>query len=275
MILSSLLSEVRIQTAAVPSTLEGATARGVLWQAAPGRFLLDVPGIARYLVADGCSITVEPTAQQTARNVTRFLQMTPLAALFFQRGIPVFHAAAAATPHGVVLLAGDSGAGKSTLLAALLRRGWSLVADDLAVVSVDQNGTPSVLPAFPEVVLWQDAIDKLGMTPGLPFGNNRNRQVLSLEKQFTSSPQNLLAIYWLSVHTAMEIQVRNLEGAERFSALGTLSYNSHIADALLDRSAYFRCASAIAQAVPVRQLRRPRGRWSAEELADRVGGNWP
>jgi len=300
-----MLTDFQTQFAPVASTLEGATARGVLWQAAPDRFVLDVPDVARYLVSDGAVITIDRAPDVRDEEVTRFLRMTPLAALFFQRGSLAFHAAAASPlppqqgqtsvdgegKAGAILIAGDSGVGKSTLLAALLKRGWRMLADDLAVVEVDAGGQLVVLPAFPEIVLWPDAVEKLGLSaataagapgfaqgspsagPARPltrydFSDPPGRSIMT--SQLAPTPQPLRAIYWLSVHSKGEIEMSELKGAERFRALGTLTYNSHIADALLDRAAYLRLASAIAQAIPLYRLRRPRGQWSATELADKI-----
>jgi hypothetical protein len=240
--------------------VEIAAARGVLWQAAPERFVLDVPEVARYLVADGRTITVQPMPGAGDAEVARFLGMAPLAALWYQRGALVFHAAAAATPGdgaGAILIAGDSGAGKSTLLAALAQRGWRPLADDLAIVELDERSQPVVLPNPAPIRLWPDAREKLDWRE-------------AEEAPAVSEPFPLRAIYWLGVHHRDGIELTELAGAQRFQALGALSYNSHIADALLDRAMYLRKAGRVAQAVPLRRLRRPRGRWSAPELAGRL-----
>lgn len=92
-------------------------------------------------------ITIEPPPQADETEVDRFLRMTPLAARLIQRGITAFHVAAVANEDGAALLEGDSGSGKSTLLAALLYRGWTMLADDLAPVDLDDEGNPAVLPA--------------------------------------------------------------------------------------------------------------------------------
>ncbi len=270
------LDDREIEITTVPVFLDGATAQGVLWQAAPGRFLLNVPDVARYFMVNGRKAFIEPAANADKDEVRLVLCMTPLAAMLYQRGIPAFHAAAAATPQGAVLLAGDSGAGKSTLLTALLKRGWTMLADDLAAVDMDEQGNPVVLPTIPDIQLWPDAMEKMAITaPPSPSPNNDKRiKVLSLSNRFTSDPKPLRAMYWLSVHNKDEIEIKELEGAERFRALGTLSYNSHIADALLDRAVYFRKAAAISRATPIRRLYRPRGRWSLEKLAEMVADEW-
>src|SRR5579871_2989591 len=122
------------------SALTEVAMRGVLWQAAKDRFLLEVPSVARYLVEHGRRIAIAPTDGAAQADVVRFLRMAPLAALLYQRGVLVFHAAAATFGDEAVLLAGDSGAGKSALLARLVARGWTMLADDLAIVDCDAAG---------------------------------------------------------------------------------------------------------------------------------------
>jgi hypothetical protein len=268
--LPDFLADVSIKTGPVPAGLDGATAAGVLWQAAPGRFLLETPEVARYLVVSGCAITIEPAPKAYATAVERYLRMTPLAALLYQRGVPAFHAAAAANADGAVLLAGNSGAGKSTLLATLIQRGWTMLSDELSVVELDDQGKAVVRSTYPEVAVWPDTLEKLGMNASLLPRCDSNRHILSMADRFTVVSQPLRAIYWLSVHNDGYIALDEQEGAARFRASGILSYNSHIADALFDRIAFMRCATVIAQSVPIKRLRRPQGIWSAEELADRI-----
>ena len=54
------------------------------------------------------------------------------------------------------MLAGDSGSGKSVLLTALVQRGWGLLTDDLAPVTLDDDRVPVAVPTWPEVILWPD-----------------------------------------------------------------------------------------------------------------------
>ena len=251
-----------IEIASVPPDLPQPTARGVLWQAGPGQFLLAVPEVARYLVSDGRQITVDPAPGASEADVARFALMTPLAALWYQRGQVALHAAAGLLPPGggATLLAGDSGAGKSTLLAALLQQGWTMLADDLAVVKVGGDGAPVVRPTPAPLRLWPDAQQELGALPeeaGISGVSPQSRPVS--------------AIYWLTVHNGRRLETETLTGAARFRALGSLLYNSRIADALLGKAAYLSCASRLAQTVPVIRLRRPRGRWSVPELAEIIG----
>ena len=237
--------------------LAGAPHSGVLWRAAPGRLLLEVPDVARYLVSDGNLVEIEP-GDGAAGEVRRFLRMTPAAALYLQRGIPVLHAAVVADTAGRgVVLAGDSGSGKSVLLTALLRRGWGLLTDDLAPVTLDDDRVPIAVPTWPEVIRWPDHA-------GLAA-------VVGWDARFVDHARPVRAIWWLGVHGFDPIEVRGVEGVSRFEAFGAMAYNRRIASALLDRASYLKVAGTVAgSGIPIRRLIRPRGRWTADELADIV-----
>ncbi|MFZ6027639.1 MAG: hypothetical protein ACOYYS_07985 [Chloroflexota bacterium] len=247
----------------MPATPADITARGVLWQASrcrpAGRFWLTIPGVAHYLVEGGERIVVDVAGADRAA-AQRFVGTAPLAALFYQRGMLALHAAAFLPDENrqaAVLLAGNSGAGKSTLLAALAQRGAVPLSDDLSPLALDQRGRVVVYrnPGF--VRLWPDASRQLGID-----GEVIDAGMFS--PSFEHYP--LAAIYWLSVHGYKDVEIRSVQGKQRFDAVGRLTYNTHIADALLERSAYFQLAAAITQQVPIVRVRRPLGRWCLDAL---------
>ena len=256
--------------------LAAAPRSGVLWRAAPGRLLLEVPDVARYLVSDGNLVEIEPCGAD-AGEVRRFLRMTPTAALYLQRGIPVLHAAVAADPAGhAIVLAGNSSVGKSVLLAALIQRGWGLLADDLAPMTLDDAGVPVAVPTWPEMILWPDAVDggATSVADGADvteFGPSGSRRAVGREASFVDEARPVKAIWWLDAHGFDRIEVRGFKGVSRFEALGGMAYQPRIASALLDRASYLTVAGTVADSgIPIRRLIRPRGRWTAGELADIV-----
>jgi len=257
--------------------LAAASHSGVLWRAAPGRLLLEVPDVARYLVSDGNLVEIERCGAAAAGEVRRFLRMTPTAALYLQRGTPVLHAAVAADPAGhAIVLAGGSSVGKSVLLAALVQRGWDLLADDLAPLTLDDAGVPVAVPTWPEIILWPDA-DGGGATwvadgaDVTEFGPSGSRRAVSLDARFVHEARPVKAIWWLGVHGFDPIEVHPVEGVSRFEALGAMAYHRRIAGALLDRSSYLTVAGTVSgSGITMRRLIRPRGRWTASELADIV-----
>ncbi|MFZ4859320.1 MAG: hypothetical protein ACOYL3_23325 [Desulfuromonadaceae bacterium] len=269
-LIPEFLQDISITTAPVPTVLYGATSRGVLWQAAPGRFLLDLPDVARYLVEHGERITVEPAAGVSSDSVIRFGRMTPLAALLYQRGILAFHAAVVTNGTGALLLAGDSGSGKSTLLMALQQRGWIPVSDELAVVALNDKGALQLYPTFPECALWPETIRNFGRESEEFHHADANRLLVPFSEQHDTFPHLLRSIYWLGVQHKNEITRSELFGLDLFRGTGMMLYNSHVAAALLDRANYMRYVATLIKTVSVTRLLRPRGSWSVECLADLI-----
>ena len=269
-------SDVRIVFDPVPDRLKSPTDSGVLWQVGRNRFLLDIPGTARYLAEDGETIRVEPAPEASEADVRFFLFGTPLAASLMQRGLMVLRSSAVAVPEGAVLIAGNSGSGKSTLAAALMQRGYPVLSDNLTVVTLSERGRPVVIPGIPQVVLWADALDRLGLR-----GLNPVQVRPPLEKygvpagrETGSDPVDLHAVYILSEHHKDAIETEPIEGIQSFRAFGSIAYNTRIADALSVRDRYFQTAVAVVNSMPVYRIRRPKGLWSAEELADRIETEW-
>jgi len=65
------------------------------------------------------------------------------------QGHEALHAAALATPDGVIAITAASGGGKSTLLSELLGRGLALMADDVLVLDSQGTEPPLAYPAPP------------------------------------------------------------------------------------------------------------------------------
>ena len=253
----------------VPRRLPGATRCGVLWEAESGRFLLTVPEVARYLATEGRSLTIDPDPDADPADVSRFALTTPLAALCLERGLPVLHAAALIGPSGAAVICGDSAAGKSTLAAALALRGWTLIADDLAPIALDDDFAPIVQPTGSRIALWPDAVEALGVD--ITHATDPEGFPARWAPEFVAlAPTPVTAVWWLRLDSVPALESRDLKGAERLEAISAMAYNSHIAAALLDPAAHLRIAGALARTTVMRRVRRPRSRWSVEELADLI-----
>ncbi len=261
--LAPLLADVETVWGVVPERLAEPTAEGVLWQVAGDQFVLRVPGVARYLVQGGRRVTIEPLGEDDAA-VIRFLRGTPLAALAAQRGWVALHAAAVAGPPGAVVLAGYSGAGKSVLAAALVRRGWQLLADDVVILD-DLTAPVRVWPTSGEITLWPEVVECLGRPAAT------ERQTIDFSANLAAAPVPLAALIALRTANAPE-EPRRLGGVESWQALMALSYNNHIAEEIVGPMGLVHQMLALARVAPMVSLSRQQGSWQAEALADAVEG---
>ena len=240
------------------------------WEATPGRFLLNVRGVARFLVTGGRDVRVEPRGGGD-HEMGIVLASRVLGALLQQRGVITFHASAVETDAGAVLFMGSSGSGKSSLLAALVERGYAMLADNVAGVVPDAGGGVVALSAFPCAQLRADALDALGW-----WGRARGAMREGLERylvavdRFRDAPQAVGAVCVLGVHRREAVEVETAPAADAFEWLCRYTYRKEYIDGLGQRPAHFRTVVALAGRVPVLRVTRPAHRLPFGALADRI-----
>ena len=152
-------ADVTIKRQPVALELSGANAFGPTWQSSGDAFMLQIPGVARFLLTRGCEIAYDAEASG-ASDVAIFLIGTVLGILLHQRGQVVLHASAVRVGDRAVLFCGASGAGKSTMAAALGELGFALLADDVCAIGLNPGG-PTAYPDGRLLKLWGRAIDQL------------------------------------------------------------------------------------------------------------------
>lgn len=259
----SMVSEV----ASLPEHLEGGETFAPFTEAAPGALLFEVPGIARYLVRDGktVDVAVVPEADRAAARL--FLLGSARGALIHQRGELPLSAATVIAPNwkGVALCC-PSTIGKSTLAAALCRRGWLLVADDITRVS--WNGTMAIAwPSSDRVKLWRDACETMGED-----ADALERVRAGLEKYF-------LPVRAAATPTALHMAVRlrvapdldsvEFAGYDRVQLLSESTFRARWIDAMGCRAQHARAVREIARVGRGVVLSGARER-HIEELADKL-----
>jgi hypothetical protein len=250
--------EVTIRRGQVPERLEGETDSGPTWQVAGSRFLLHIPGIARFLLEDGRSIVFAPASEDSLTDVPIFIIGTAFGILLHQREQIVLHASAVRVSGKAVLFCGASGEGKSTLAAALAQRGYPLVTDDVCTVSIEGGAPPQVHPDGRQLKLWAQAIERLELAPA------RGARVRAkLEKFYVapgevySEPLPLGAVYMLR-----EARPPHAPGIDKPNVVDAAlllrrnAYRPLLIRQLNQRAGYFRAAADIANAAGIYHLTR-------------------
>jgi hypothetical protein len=240
---------------------------GPFLQAAPQRLWLKVPEVARYLIKNGNEIIYDPAPGIDEASIRVFLLGSGLGALLFQRGYLVLHGNAFQFNNHCVICTGHSGAGKSTLAAAIMQRGYSILADD--VCPVDAHG--QALPGMPRIKLWQDSADKLAIStthlerirPEFQKYNYPLGDTHCTEKR----PVKLIYI----LHTQDDedgFQTEPVTGLYKFNPLKNQTYRfNYLTGMMLDQK-HLAWVSQLAARVQVIHLYRPRGSFQIQKLTD-------
>jgi len=156
---------VSIVLGPVQKNLPDSTAIDSFCHVAQQAFLLDVPEVARFLVQNGQTVTIDLYPEATIANVTTYLLASIFGALCHQNGLLPLHASAVVVDGAVTAFLGDSGAGKSTLAAFLKRRGYPIVSDDICLLESAQDEGFNVIPVAGWLKLWRQSIEQIGDKP--------------------------------------------------------------------------------------------------------------
>ncbi len=277
--------DVTIQIGAVPQQLSGPAASGVFYAIQPQRLLLTIPRIARYLVQDGNTITVQPADDAPTQSVTLFLYGSPLAALLQQRGLLTLHAAAIKTPQGAVLLVGQSSSGKTTLAAACWQRGLPVLADDIVATSAQSL---QVVPQMPYLRVWPRTLKAIGQAYTDPDAAQADaidarfprvrpeleKRWLSLGDGYCEQALPLHAIYLILPPHRDEATLETLGGLEKVALLKRNTYLRAFLEQTGRDVWHLQQCTRIAQRVRILRLKRPRRRFDLDRVLDRLQADW-
>jgi len=261
--------DVRIRLGPTPERLTSPTGRGVLFEASPGEYLLGVEDVARILVCSGCEITVDVSRNADAQRLRILLLGAAFTALLHQRGVLVLHAAGVVGARGTVLISGRSGHGKSTLVATLASRGYKVICDDAAAISLDSFGQLVVQPGIPQLSLWKDAATRLGLDVSELTAIRPDLEKYGYRGQtrFAMLAEPLAAVFVLSIGNCSEVSASIVPEGNRFEVLRENTRNLRVLNALRANAAHFQLAAAVAARVPLTFITRPRRRDSVAQVA--------
>lgn len=267
-------ADIVIEEGPVPDRLDPC-AQEAAWLSVggDGAVLLQIPDLVRILVRYGRCIRVQRLRPQD-QGWRLFLLGSALGYLCLQRGLFPLHAASVRIGGRTLAIAGHSGAGKSTLAAALVRRGHGLLSDDLTVLrGADGTGPIEVLPAFPRLKLWREAIDALQIPADglLRVREGMDKYDLSPQLGFDPSAAPLDGVLLLSEAEAPALQ--RCAAAAALPQLHRLLSRPRVADELGLRLTMFAQAAAISRTVPVWSLQRPRRFDALEATVDLIEAN--
>jgi hypothetical protein len=249
----------------LPATLDGSTRVGPYSAARPGMLLRVVPGVGRFLASGGTALEywTEPGADRAA--VEALLQGGVLGALMHQRGELPLHATTLVSPGRkvAVALAGGSGAGKSTTAYELIRRGWTMLSDDLTRVTIS-GGVPVAWPGRSKLRLVADACSSFGVDVGTlaPAPNWPGKYVLDVPRW--PEPVELRAVVVLD-RVRGSLRIVTVRGAAAAGTLAKQTYRLHYVAALGQTQLHLSLVAATAAHATVL---RARGQAPVAEVAD-------
>ena len=219
--------------------------------------------VGKFLVRAGKEITIEPFVDVEESVIRLPLLGSVLAMALHQRQLLILHGSAVAINDRAVIFIGAKGQGKSTMTATLYGRGHRLITDDVAALKVNSFGVHTLIPGFPQIKLWPEAVEAtLGddvetLRKIHPEIEKRARPTL---KRFSTTPLTVGKIYVLGTGTTP--QIKPLKSQDAVTSLIANSYVPMLLGKEFRRDRqtalhFYQCAN-IAKSLTVCRLERPR-----------------
>ncbi len=269
--------EVQIVQGDVPTELDRPLENsGPNWQLSENVFLLRAPGVGRFLIKDAREIVFQPEGDLPPEELTAFLTGSVMGLLQHLRGRVVLHASAMLVNGKAVLFCGQSGAGKSTMAAALGRRNYTMLSDDLCALDYGRDGPPLVFPDGRKHKLWEKAIDKLNLKERQGDGVRHQIHKFYVEPSSAQiEPAPIAAVYDLRearAKDAFEIEQPNL--ADAAMIIRRNAFRPRIMWQLGQKVDYFQATTKIASNGGVFILKRPLNFKQIDETVDKLEQHW-
>lgn len=270
-------TDLRITLGNVPTALPAAHWEQYGVQIEGNTALLDIPGIARYLIDQGKTIRIDPAPGADMVDIRLFLLGTAFGIACHQSGAFPLHASAVLVQDRAVAFIGASGSGKSTLGAWLSRANYPLLTDDVCILKAQRGSAPIAHSGSPRIKLWKDALQALEIDHRtLQRDMTRTDKFhLTLEPVPSTLATPLHAIYLLS---SEDTPCSKIEGPlDQLSAIAAIADNTYRQELIeilgLSMQHFIACAD-IALHVPVYRLLRPRSLQAMATVIDTLEQHW-
>lgn len=221
-------------------------------------FRFSTPEAADFEVHDGATISVCPTVPSDPGALRAQLLGSVMGALLHQRGLLPLHASVVAIGGRAIAFTGASGAGKSTLALDLQQRGYRIIGDDLCAIRFE-DGRPVTSTGVTRLKLWAPSLHAAGHdTHGLePIAARHDKYHWPAPGPADDVTLPLAAIVTLD-WSSDDIAVASLAGAEAVGALVSNTFRGVLVEPMGIGAAHLARCAAVARAVPVMRLTRPR-----------------
>jgi hypothetical protein len=224
-------------------------------------------GLYRLHFQEGAEFFIDQTARRiwgvwwaplTFEDAAVFLLGPVLGFALQLRGKTCLHGSAVAVDGRVLVLVGPSGSGKSTTAAALARRGYPVLTDDVVVLT-DCATAFLVHPGYPRLRLWPDAVGLLCGAPDAlplltPTWDKRYLDLTASDHRFQEQPLPLSVLYELGARSRDRTAPSLHSLSVREGLMVLLANQYHPLPEVAFRTRDFRFLGPVATRVPMRRV---------------------
>lgn len=261
--------DIRIFRGSAPDEIPSPAAKGVLFQGSSSEFLLKVPDTGKIFVSNGNAVCIDKKAGVSWDDIRVFMLSSGMGALLHQRELLPMHASAVEMNGVVAMFMGNSGTGKSTLAAAFSKKGARVLADDISLIRHPENSS-ILVPAFPQVKLWEDSLTKLQDSPGnlKKVRAELGKYWKTITERFQDQPKTVALAFLLSPVNNDNFSITRLKGIEKFNVLKNNTYKFRFIHSTGLEKNHFGNISRLANNITLFKTERPSGGFELDKLVD-------
>ena len=262
--------EVEINYGPVSSELTDAADAGLRYQTSPGRLLLLVDRIARFLILEGDKVLIDRHKNADDDDVRLFLLGPVFSGLLQQREDLVLRGSAIGVNGQGVAFLGPSGAGKSTLAMAFMKKGYRFLTDDLCVLRTGPEAPRMIQSGFPQANLWPDSLTKLGLPRETlkPVRKKLSKRAMPVAEGFSSEALPIKKVYLLNPMATEGVKLTAQKGQAAYTALENQLHPSPLLKGLGLEASYRQLALTLALTTPFTIVDRPKKKFLLMEMMD-------
>lgn len=208
-----------------------------------------------FRVINGEEIIINSESYVNSVLFRSFILNQGLGVLLHQRGFLVLHCSAVSINGEVVAFCGWPQEGKSTIAAALNKKGYPLVVDDVMAIRFGINNEPFVFSSFPRIKLYKHVINHIGDETDLFEKIHPNLKKVSYTpvNMFNVNPLPLKIIYHLE--KSNKNQITDKRSQDALVDLLKQSYLINLFDKHERQQNLYQC-SKLLKNTPIKRLER-------------------
>jgi hypothetical protein len=237
-----------------------------------GKVMFEVPNTAVFLITEGQKIVVSPMIEAEEDKIRLYILGTCMGAILIQKRILPLHGSALAINGKAYAFIGDSGAGKSTLAAALIKKGYAFMSDDVIPVSLSKENVPFVTSTYPQQKLWQQSLNHFGIDTDQfrSLFERETKFVVPVNANFSSEPLQLAGVFELVISNDEDVIIEKIEGLERFRTLYNHTFRNFLISRLGLEDWHFLESARILNQINVYKLQRIQQGFTVNHLVDLI-----
>lgn len=226
--------------------------------------------IGCFVIKGGREILIEPYNGVKDEDVASFILGWCISFIFMQRGISALHCSALNINQQAVIVSGRSGVGKSTIAMALLKKGYQYLADDIAMVDIENHFLIS--PGFPQQKVCRNQAEKMESEKLFYIDEKKDKFALNNREDFCNEPKELTTMFILDTYDGDKLKVEKLTGLSKWNqVINNLFLNDAYRELGLTLEEKNRCLK-IAGHIEMYRILRPEGEDTVEDICTEIIG---